>query len=149
MKKVFLDTNVVLDSTSPLRGETYQSANAILSACDFGEIQGNVSILTVANAAYILRKGRTEKEIVETLKELFEGLTILPMNNEQLQQAYNVEGPDFEDILQFECAKAANCDVLVTNNLKDYRFCNDIEVISTLDYVRQFIQTDSHNSIIS
>ena len=31
---------------------------------------------------------------------------------------------DFEDALQYECAKAANCDVIITNNGKDFApFC--------------------------
>ena len=32
---------------------------------------------------------------------------------------------DFEDMLQYQCAKAAGCDVIVTNNGRDFaEFCN-------------------------
>lgn len=138
MKRVFLDTNVILDAVIPIR-ENYQGANAILSAVDFGEIEGCVSLLTVANAAYILRKGRTSQDVVHILRETLEGITILPMDGSQVQRAYQVEAPDFEDVLQYECAKAAGCDCFVTGNVKHFRFCNDIVVVPTADYARQFL----------
>lgn len=49
MKKVFLDTNVILDAAIPTR-DNYQSANAVLSACDYGDIKGCVSIKIPNNA---------------------------------------------------------------------------------------------------
>lgn len=137
MKKVFLDTNVILDAAIPTR-DNYQSANAVLSACDYGDIKGCVSFLTVANAAYILKKGRTEKEMVKVLRECLEGLDILPMDSSQVQAAYGVTASDFEDVLQYECAKAAGCDVIVTGNAKHFKFCKDIEVVSTVNYAEQF-----------
>lgn len=136
MKRVFLDTNVVLDAVIPSR-INYQSANLILSACDYGEIEGCVSILTVANTAYILKRGRTQKQMVSLLRACLAGLLILPMDGTQLLHAYTVDAPDFEDILQYECAKAADCERNVTSNTKHFRFCKDIDVISTIDYAKK------------
>lgn len=56
MKKVFLDTNVILDSV--LARKNNLSATAILTASDTKIIDCYVSFLTVANAAYTLKKGR-------------------------------------------------------------------------------------------
>ena len=109
MKRVFLDTNVILDAALPVRAN-FVCANSILSACDNNDIQGCVSLLTVANTAYILKKGRTEKEIV----------------------------------LQYECAKAAGCELIVTSNIKHFKFCKDIEVVSTIDYAQQFIEDENN-----
>lgn len=144
MRKVFLDTNVVLDAAIPER-ENNESANAILSACDYKDIEGFVSFLTVANAAYLLKKGRTEKEMVKALRETLDGLTILPMDNSQVEQAYKVEAPDFEDVLQYECAKAGGCEVIVTANTKHFKFVKDIDVVATEDYAQQFIETEELN----
>ena len=143
MKKVFLDTNVILDSV--LSRENNLSATAILTASDKKVIDCYVSFLTVANAAYTLKKGRTIKEMRELLKDTFDGITVLPMDNEQLQLAYNVEAPDFEDILQYECAKAANCDLIVTSNTNHFKFIKDIDVVSTIDFSEQFkVKGDVH-----
>lgn len=136
MKKVFLDTNVILDSV--LTRENNLSATAILTASDNNVIDCYVSFLTVANAAYTLKKGRTVKEMRELLKDTFDGITVLPMDNDQLQLAYDVDAPDFEDVLQYECAKAAQCDVIVTSNTKHFKFIEDIDVVSTIDFAEQF-----------
>ena len=74
----------------------------------------------------------------ELLKDTFDGITVLPMDNEQLQLAYDVEAPDFEDVLQYECAKAAHCDLIVTSNTKHFKFIKDIDVVSTFDFAEQF-----------
>ena len=42
MKKVFFDTNLMLDSALE-RGENGVAATAILSACEYGEIEGCLS----------------------------------------------------------------------------------------------------------
>lgn len=141
MKKVFLDANVIIDSVDPTRDNI--SANAILSACDFQDIEGCVSFLSVANSAYILRKGRTAKELRTVLKELFDGITVLPMDSSQLKAAYDVEAPDFEDVLQYECAKSAKCEIIVTSNTKHFKFCKDIEVVTTAEYARLFMEENS------
>jgi len=42
---------------------------------------------------------------------------------------------DFEDALQYECAKAANCDVIITNNGKDYtEFC-DLPLMTAAEFL--------------
>ena len=143
MKKVFLDTNVILDAALPIR-ENFVRANFILSACDNNDIQGSVSLLTVANTAYILKKGRTGKEMVKVLRENLEGLLVLTMDSAQVSAAYDVDAPDFEDVLQYECAKAAGCELIVTSNIKHFKFCKDIEVVSTIDYAQQFIEDENN-----
>lgn len=137
---------MLLDAAIPQR-DNNESANAILSACDYKDIDGFVSFLTVANTAYILKKGRTEKEMVKVLREILDGLTILTMDNSQVELAYEVDAPDFEDVLQYECAKSGGCDIIVTSNVKHFKFCKDIEVISTENYAQQFAETDGETNI--
>lgn len=139
MKKVFFDTNVILDSLLPNR-VNIKEALVALSACDNGKIYGCVSYLTVANSAYILKKGRTVEQMKSILKEALTDISVLPMNDSQLQSAYDVEAPDFEDVLQYECAKSAGCEVIVTSNTKHFKFIKDIKVVSTLDFASQFTE---------
>lgn len=135
MKKVFFDTNVIISSI--LNRDDSMLACAALSACDFHLVEGYISFLTVANTAYVIKKGRTTIEMKLLLQQAIEGLSVLSMNENQLKRAYSVEANDFEDVLQFECAKDANCDIIVTNNMKDYRFSN-IEVMSTEDFANLY-----------
>lgn len=138
MKKVFLDTNVLLDAILG-RKDKGVAAAAILSDCELGKTDYCISFLSVANMAYTLKKGRTVDDMKKLVKEYTLFLSVLPMDNAQLQQAYQVEAPDFEDVLQYECANSAGCNVLVTGNVKHFKFVKDIEVVSTMDYGKQYI----------
>ena len=44
------------------------------------------------------------------------------MDEQQLQEALSVIVPDFEDMLQYVCAKEHGCDAIITRNKKDFIF---------------------------
>ena len=44
------------------------------------------------------------------------------MNEQQLQEALTFIAPDFEDMLQYVCAKEHECDTIITRNKKDFIF---------------------------
>lgn len=139
--KVFLDTNVLIDSLLSGRPNNLE-ASAIISACELNNIEGFASFLTIANIAYIMRKDVERPQLLIILQNLMNIIDILPMNKSQLHEAFTVTAPDFEDVLQYECAKAAGCDVIVTANTKHFKFCKDIEVVSTYDFAQQFTEEE-------
>ena len=52
---------------------------------------------------------------------------------------------DFEDMLQYQCAKAAGCDYIVTNDRRHYDF-SDIEHFTSSDFVAhldEFLKNES------
>ena len=56
--------------------------------------------------------------------ELFTILTdficVLPIDGDQLKKTIDFPVRDFEDMLQYQCAIAGQCDCLVTNNKRDF-----------------------------
>lgn len=139
--KVFLDTNVLMDSFLDDRPH-HDEASAIISACEFGDIEGCVSYLTLANMAYAMRKDVGKDRLKEILRKCLQLFDVLPMDDSQMSSALDVEAPDFEDVLQYECAKDSGCEIIVTSNTKHFKFCKDIEVASTVDYAQQFEEDD-------
>lgn len=120
MKRVFLDTNVVLDFVLCRNGE--QEALDIFQLGEDNKIELVVSYLTMANVAYISRKHRTKEELYEYLRELSSIFKILEMDEEQYIEALKTIVTDFEDLLQYTCAKKHNCDIIITNNIKHFSF---------------------------
>lgn len=120
MKRIFIDTNVVLDFILCRDGE--QEAMDIFQLGEDGKVSLFVSYLTMANVAYVARKHRTREEIYSYLRELSALFRILPMDETQYQEALRTEVSDFEDMLQFVCAKSNQCDVIITNNTKHFSF---------------------------
>lgn len=63
---------------------------------------------------------------------------IVENNKKQLEKALSIEASDFEDVLQYMCAKDAGCDCIITRNQKDFDF-SDIPVMSASDYLEKYI----------
>ena len=122
MKKVFLDTNILMDFVDHREQREY--AEMIIELGKTGVIQLFASYLSFANMGYILRH-RSQDESYTKLRQAREIATVLPCDDSQLVDALNQPVNDFEDMLQYQCAKAAGCDVIVTNNKRDFlQFCD-------------------------
>lgn len=120
--KVFIDTNILVDITDSR--EFAQEGRMIFQLGVRGDIEVCASYLTFANLNYILRN-RSCAERYKIIRQLRQGLLVLPCDTKQLDLALSEkEVRDFEDMLQYQCALASGCDVIVTNNIRDYRdFC--------------------------
>ncbi|MCR5456098.1 MAG: PIN domain-containing protein [Bacteroidales bacterium] len=119
MKKIFLDTNILIDYIDNRAGA--DDAEQIF-ACGFsGEALLYASSLTFANMAYII-KGRTQEEKYNALRQMAAVVDILPLGKAEVLSSIAQPVPDFEDMLQYQCAKCAGCDYIVTNDRRHYDF---------------------------
>ena len=116
--RLFLDTNVLLDILLERTG--YEPMLDILQMGSEGRASLCTSYLSMANIAYVLRKEYRGGILLPTLKQISSLVEVLPMDNDQLQKAILLSGPDFEDILQAVCASAAGCQVIITHNTKHF-----------------------------
>lgn len=135
MKKVFLDTNILIDTLEERKFS--DSSKAVVSKGNEGYYSLFASLLSFVNIAYIRRK-HPVNEIYTDLSNLRRVLNVVPINDVQLDAALSNKIKDFEDNIQFQCAKAAGCDVIVTNNTKDFDGLNGIDVMSSEDFLLDF-----------
>ena len=135
MKRVFLDTNILLDYG--LDREQADYAENILELGREGYIELYASFLSFANMGYILRHHPVE-EIYSLIRMMRKPVNVLPCDAEQLDAGLDFQVKDFEDMMQYQCALASGCDVIVTNNKKDfYSFCN-LPFLSSEEFLLQF-----------
>lgn len=121
MMKVFLDTNILMDFVENRESREY--AETIIELGKTGAIQLFASYLSFANMGYILRR-RSKEDRYRLLNSVRNIVTVLPCDDKQLDEALANPVNDYEDMLQYQCAVAAGCDVIVTNNKRDfYEFC--------------------------
>jgi predicted nucleic acid-binding protein len=133
MMKVFLDTNILLDFG--LDRERADFVGGILQLGKDGLIELYASYLSYANMGYILRD-RPTPERYELVRMMRQPVVVLLCDANQLDAGLNTEVKDFEDMLQYQCAKAAGCDYIVTNDRRHYDF-SDIPHLSSADFVEQ------------
>lgn len=136
MKIVFVDTNVVLDFLMDREGS--DEAQAILNLAESHKIKIGYSFLLVANTAYVVRHGHTREEVDEIISSLCNVVDVLSMDKQQLRKALINPALDFEDDLQYQCAKAHGYELIITKNTKHFPF-HDIVVLTP----KEFLETIS------
>ena len=121
MKKVFADTNIVIDLLSR-REPFFEEAAMLFSFADKKQIELSVSSLTIANTSYALLRQMHSNKAKSILRKLRLIVNILPIDDKIIGLALNDETfIDFEDGLQYFTAVENEQDLIITRNLKDFR----------------------------
>ncbi len=124
MKKLFIDTNIVIDLLSR-REPFYEEAANLFSLADKKIIELSISSLTIANTSYTLLRQTNSTSTKEILRKLRLIINILPLDDKIIGIALNDNSfDDFEDGLQYFTAIENNQDLIITRNLKDFKNSN-------------------------
>lgn len=121
MRKLFIDTNIVLDLLAK-REPFYESSAKLFSLADRNVIQLSVSSLTFANTNYVLSKLKSTSEAKEILRKFKLLVHIVSLSEKIVDLALNNSAfKDFEDGLQYYSAIESNQDIIITRNQKDFK----------------------------
>ncbi|MDE6741788.1 MAG: PIN domain-containing protein [Muribaculaceae bacterium] len=132
MKRLFLDTNFVIDYF--VREDYQGDAERIMMFEKRSGTQFFISYLTIANFAYIMRKMPSE-DLKSLIRKICNNFIVISNTEAQIQRALEIKASDFEDTLQYQAAMDANCDCIITRNEKDYVF-SEIPVHSPFSYLQ-------------
>ena len=136
MKKIFVDTNIVIDLLSR-REPFFEEAASLFSLADKKQIELTVSSLTIANVSYALLRQMESNNAKSILRKLRLIVSILSLDDKIIGLALNDNTfSDFEDGLQYFTAIENEQELIITKNLKDFK--NSKLPVMT---ARQFIET--------
>lgn len=136
MRRVFLDTNILIDFIENRQGA--DAAEQVLEKSANKEFSIFASPLTFANMAYILGKRFDKEKLYPMLDALEKQIEVLPMDRDQLRQAINHPSKDFEDMLQYQCALAGNCNVILTRDAKGFSDYSLIPIMTAEEFTNLF-----------
>ena len=88
-----------------------------------------ISSLSVAQLISVYQKKKSNEEITAVVRDLQHRFNIIDFTAKDIDAALKETGADIEDNVQFVLAKKQKCLIVVTNNYKDYRFLQGIEVL--------------------
>ena len=88
-----------------------------------------ISSLSVAQLISVYQKQKSNEEITAVVRDLQHRFNIIDFTAKDIDAALKETGADIEDNVQFVLAKKQKCYIVVTNNYKDYRFLQGIEVL--------------------
>ena len=121
MRKLFIDTNIVIDVLSQ-REPFYEESANLFSMADKKIVELSVSSLTIANTSYILLRQMDSNKAKAILRKLRLIVKVLPLDDKIVGLALNDDTfSDFEDGLQHFSALENNQDIIITRNLKDFK----------------------------
>jgi predicted nucleic acid-binding protein len=121
MKKLFVDTNIVIDLLSR-REPFFEEAATLFSLADKKQVELAVSSLTIANIGYTLLRQMDSNKAKAILRKLRLIVKILPLDDKIIGLALNDESfLDFEDGLQYFTAIEYGQELIITRNLRDFK----------------------------
>ena len=119
MRRLFIDTNVILDVLLQRDG-FWQDSIKIFQLAELGKATGIVSASSMTDIFYIAKKKLTNegaKQAIENLLNLFE---VVNVGQAELKGALTIAIDDYEDALQVHCAINANADNFVTRDVRGF-----------------------------
>ena len=134
MTKLFLDTNVMMD----LLGERvphYDSVAKIATLADKGIVKMVVSSFSYPTVYFLLSKFESSEKVKEKLRKFKIISEISDLNEKVIEKGLASDFEDFEDALQYYCALKADCNILITRNVKDFKL-SEIPVMTGEEFLQ-------------
>ena len=141
MKKVFFDTNIMIDVIGR-REQFCKPSMQIMSLADRGLIRIYVSALSYATASFILGKYNKGLDIISEFSKFMKITTATLVDSSMVEQSVKSEFKDFEDAMQYFSAKHENVDYIITRNKKDFAV-SDIPVFEPQEFVDYLLSEGS------
>lgn len=122
MKRLFLDTNIIIDLLAK-RKPFYQDAATVFSCADSKKCKIFTSAFSIATTHYIISQRLKQEDVKSALRNLKLLLNIISLDDKILELALNDNTfSDFEDGIQYYSALENKMDLIITRNLKDFRY---------------------------
>ena len=124
---IFVDTNVLVGGYS---GDArYQNdAECLHYLYSLAGKRLYISSLSVAQLISTFQKRKSNEEIINIVRDLQHRFIIIDFTNNDINAAISATGDDIEDNVQYVLAKKQKCRIIITNNYKDYRAFQSVQV---------------------
>jgi predicted nucleic acid-binding protein len=132
MKRVLLDTNILLDALLA-RQPWAKQALAICEANDDRQITAYATASSITDVFYISRRLVGLEDALSAINSCLRNFEICTVDRNALEQALQLSGNDFEDNLQIACALINGLDVIVTRDNSGFQAAT-IPVLSPDDF---------------
>lgn len=134
--KIFIDTNIYLNSILNRDEGISKELLSFLSEVDVEIYLNDISII---NIHYIIRKKFDKDYVKNELKTIQQEHGLVSVDKEIIEEALESPFKDFEDAVQYFCAKRIDAELIITDNIADFKHSN-IEVISAKDFYQKYIE---------
>lgn len=135
MDKLFLDTDVIMDSLTN-RVPFAEEMEEIFCLVKEGKIKCFTSSLSFSNIFYLTSRFKSKDFARLALYKLRNLVSVSTIDTKVVNQAIDSGFKDFEDALQYYSALKTGVDFIITRNKKDYSL-SEVPVFSGWEYLVQ------------
>lgn len=147
--KVFLDTNVFIEYIEKRR--QFDAVRQIFNLLEDGKLEGVVSGGSLYTIVYIIEQGLKRKgihnpeKLVQTrygMNVILDLVEVANMEKSSFRDGINDSAfYDLEDSFQYQCALAAQCDVFITINIRDFKQADFtiMDVMTPQEFVNNYL----------
>jgi predicted nucleic acid-binding protein len=140
MKRIMLDTNIVLDALLE-RDPWVAEARTIWSNHLRSRIAAHITASSLSDIFYVSRRLADRARAWLAVGTCLDQLYVIPVALPVLQAAARLGGGDFEDNLQMASAVAANLDAIVTRDPAGFRV-SPVPVLTPAQLIAQLATTE-------
>lgn len=133
MKKIFVDTNILLDLLFQRRG-FFLDAKRLFDYSKSKNIDIFISALSINTIYYLLQKKYSKEHSKQLLEYTYDIVNILPFDKNIIFLAHQSSFKDLEDAFQYFTAKEHHIPFLITRNIKDFAV-DDLSVLSPQQFL--------------
>lgn len=133
MKKIFVDTNILLDLLFQRRG-FFLDAKRLFNYSKSRNIDIFISAISINTIYYLLQKKFTKEHSKHLLEYIYDITDILPFDENIIFLAHQSSFKDLEDAFQYFTAKEHHIPMLITRNLKDF-VVDDLSILSPQQFL--------------
>ena len=137
--RIFIDTNILI-ALLIKRNPYYSSVARIFDIALKRKDAIVISNLSIINAHYVVKKiaGVEESALRTALHNICTSCEIAPLAVGATVKSLVSAFKDFEDGVQYFSALANNCEIIVTNNLKDFKL-SSLPVMNAVDFLVDYL----------
>ncbi len=133
MKKVFLDTDIILDFLSQ-REPHFAAAAELFSIISAEKVKAHTTTQSFANLSYLLAKALPAEKVTKVLLKTSKLFTVIPVSSAALGKALVSNFKDMEDAMQYYAALEYKISAIITRNKKDYKH-SQIQVFDASEFI--------------
>lgn len=120
MKKVLLDTNIILDFA--LKREKYiANSRKILELAFKKVINAFITATTITDIYYIARKEKGRNDALDFIRSILSFLEVANVDKNVVITALELDFHDFEDAVQESAAQNTEIPAIITRNENDFK----------------------------
>ena len=135
--KILLDTNVILDKIlKRWDEEKMKHISDIFHKIENWNYIWCISIITISTLCYFLQKSKLDDNIINNLFWYLDYYFEIWNNNNKniIMDMINSNFEDYEDAMQYLIALQNWCDIIITNNKKDFTKATNIHIYTIQEF---------------